>query len=190
VNLDAGEGCAVALAAGLGGLELVESVVELAGEVGLVADDVVEVGVLRKEVGRLGRVERLGRGGRQRAVEAAGLGEAGFDAGALARDAGLLRLGIDDELALDGGDAAEAPEELGGASGELRLERPFGGEAGDGLVEEVLPVLLVLEAGDDDGGGTQPVAQRVPAGDGLAVICVWHGPHPLERRTAISVRSK
>ena len=67
--------------------------------------------------------------------------------------------------ALVAGDAAEAPEEEGGALGEGGLQRPDGGEAEGGGGEVGGPGGGVLvEGGDDGGAGVEAVADGVAGG--------------------------
>lgn len=145
VDVDAGEGGGLAAAAGLAGFELVKGLVELAIEVGLVADDLVEV-VVRRDDG----------------LEEAAL-DLFFGHGLLYRYAeGLLTvsrreiqvLKVAEGVADDGGpliadEALVLPESEGDAPDEGCFQRPFGGQVIEQPCAIVLPFLFCLELGDD-----------------------------------------
>ena len=66
-----------------------------------------------------------------------------------------------DGLTLVPGDSAQPPEKEGDALCELLLEVAPRGKAIEGALEMLLPVALVLEAGDHRRVGEDAVAERV-----------------------------
>jgi hypothetical protein len=73
-------------------------------------------------------------------------------------------------VALGARDAAEAPEDGCYALGEGVLHGADGLEGLDDAAEELIPVSLLLEAGDDEGERAEAVADGVAAGAGLRLL--------------------
>jgi hypothetical protein len=156
-------GWAVAAAAGLEGFEFVEGLVELAVEVALVSHDLLHVfgGWELASVGDAGDLAEL---------FFVGGGDAhGF---AVAEDwAEVLADGVEGvghHCGLVAGDALETPIEKSDALGVSGLEGAFGFHSGDEAGAVALPVVEVLEAGDDRRVGAEPV---------LEGRCGWKRPY-------------
>jgi len=153
VDLDAGEGCGLAAAAGLEGFELVEVLEKHAVEVGLVPYDAVDAGGEGERAEGLD--ERAGVLGRDLFAE-------GFE---LFEEV----LGGTEGIELIGDDAVKAPGGEGDAVGENQLGVADGVEGVDVATEVGLPILLALNFGQDGQGGENPVpegADGVAGGEG------------------------
>lgn len=190
VDVDTSEGGGLAAAAGLAGFELVEGLVELAVEVGLVADDLVEVGLFGDEALEKAPVdllagERLFSGYAEGPFAVGGGGGHGFGgAEGSADDGGFLEV---DE-------APELPEGQGDALGEMLFERAVGGQVANQAGAMAVPFLFGLVLGDDGRGGENGVSNGVVADGFLSGFGLWSaagdgGPPWLVEGERLPVRS-